>query len=82
MCECYKIGGRFIAEDPDCPEHGTYAQEAERVRDASTGEEWFRALSDDQRSELVGHVPMTGRTFFECDLIDIINAAFEAGKHS
>jgi hypothetical protein len=26
MCECYQIGGRFIAEDPDCPEHGTEAQ--------------------------------------------------------
>jgi uncharacterized small protein (DUF1192 family) len=25
-CECYKIGGRFIAEDPDCPAHGTVAQ--------------------------------------------------------
>jgi hypothetical protein len=25
-CECYKIGGRFIAEDPDCPVHGTEAQ--------------------------------------------------------
>lgn len=23
MCECYQIGGRFIAEDPDCPVHGT-----------------------------------------------------------
>jgi hypothetical protein len=23
MCECYQIGGRFIAEDPDCPIHGT-----------------------------------------------------------
>lgn len=22
MCECYQIGGRFIAEDPDCPIHG------------------------------------------------------------
>lgn len=21
-CECYKIGGPFIAEDPDCPAHG------------------------------------------------------------
>lgn len=21
MCECYQIGGRFIAEDPDCPVH-------------------------------------------------------------
>lgn len=25
-CECYKIGGPFIAEDPDCPVHGTEAQ--------------------------------------------------------
>lgn len=22
-CECYQVGGRFIAEDPDCPAHGT-----------------------------------------------------------
>lgn len=22
MCECYQIGGRFIAEDPGCPVHG------------------------------------------------------------
>lgn len=29
-CECYQIGGRFIAEDPDCPAHGTAAQ-AERA---------------------------------------------------
>lgn len=28
-CECYQIGGRFIAEDPDCPAHGSAAQ-AER----------------------------------------------------
>lgn len=25
MCECYKIGGPFIAEDPDCPVHGRRA---------------------------------------------------------
>lgn len=29
MCECYKIGGPFIAEDPDCPIHGREAQERE-----------------------------------------------------
>ena len=28
-CECYQIGGRFIAEDPDCPEHGIDAQDRE-----------------------------------------------------
>lgn len=36
MCECYQVGGRFIAEDPDCPIHGTEAQwrreELERER--------------------------------------------------
>lgn len=24
-CECHQIGGRFIAEDPDCPVHGREA---------------------------------------------------------
>lgn len=24
-CVCYTIGGPFIAEDPDCPQHGTDA---------------------------------------------------------
>lgn len=26
MCECFQVGGPFIAEDPDCPVHGTEAQ--------------------------------------------------------
>ena len=26
-CECYQIGGRFIAEDPDCLIHGREGQE-------------------------------------------------------
>lgn len=30
-CDCYTIGGPFIAEDPDCPEHGWEAQK-ERER--------------------------------------------------
>ena len=25
-CDCYKVGGPFIAEDPDCPIHGREAQ--------------------------------------------------------
>lgn len=31
MCECYQIGGPFIAEDPDCPVHGVggYAERLE-----------------------------------------------------
>lgn len=31
-CECYQIGGRFIAEDPDCPAHGREAQAREKER--------------------------------------------------
>lgn len=34
-CECYQVGGRFIAEDPDCPAHGRDAQATERSRDRS-----------------------------------------------
>lgn len=30
MCNCYRIGGPFIAEDPDCYEHGTAAKEREQ----------------------------------------------------
>lgn len=33
MCECYQIGGRFIAEDPDCPAHGITAHREEKLRD-------------------------------------------------
>jgi hypothetical protein len=25
-CQCYQIGGPFIAEDPECPVHGIAAQ--------------------------------------------------------
>lgn len=27
MCDCFKIGGPWIAEDPNCPVHGTEAKE-------------------------------------------------------
>lgn len=30
MCQCFQIGGPFIAEDPDCPQHGTARDERER----------------------------------------------------
>ena len=26
MCECYQIGGPWIAEDPSCPVHGSASQ--------------------------------------------------------
>lgn len=28
-CQCYQVGGPFIAEDPDCLRHGTQAQDRE-----------------------------------------------------
>lgn len=31
MCECYTVGGRFIAEDPECPQHGWAAQRQEKI---------------------------------------------------
>lgn len=33
-CQCYRIGGPFIAEDPDCPVHGVTAQAEARRREA------------------------------------------------
>ena len=39
MCDCYVIGGPFIAEDPDCPVHGR-----EAVRKLEEDEERFSAL--------------------------------------
>ena len=27
MCQCFQIGGPFIAEDPNCPVHGVNAQQ-------------------------------------------------------
>lgn len=38
MCECYQIGGPFIAEDPDCPVHGREAQRMEAEREAELAE--------------------------------------------
>ncbi len=31
-CQCYKVGGPFIAEDPDCPRHGRDAQREETLQ--------------------------------------------------
>lgn len=34
-CECFQIGGPFIAEDPDCPAHGRFGlrHDVERLED-------------------------------------------------
>lgn len=42
MCECYKVGGPFIAEDPDCPIHGREAQEREKWAAVEREEEMSR----------------------------------------
>jgi hypothetical protein len=31
QCQCYQVGGPFIAEDPDCPIHGANGMEIEYV---------------------------------------------------
>lgn len=46
MCECFTVGGRFIAEDPDCPTHGVEAQ-----RDAARAE-WESQAKDARIAEL------------------------------
>lgn len=33
-CECHRIGGPWVAEDPDCPRHGVAAQARARELDA------------------------------------------------
>lgn len=33
-CECHRIGGPWVAEDPDCPRHGLAAQARARELDA------------------------------------------------
>lgn len=43
MCDCFKIGGPWIAEDPDCPVHGT-----ERVKE-DTLEDRIEQLEEMQR---------------------------------
>ena len=44
MCECYQIGGRFIAEDPDCPVHGTDARKEQHEREAAIAADRERSI--------------------------------------
>jgi hypothetical protein len=54
MCQCFQIGGPFIAEDPDCPVHGRDAQRREieiddlrdRIREADSVEELRAVMLD------------------------------------
>lgn len=45
MCECYKVGGPFIAEDPDCPVHGTDARRRDEAHDERMAELEARVAS-------------------------------------
>lgn len=57
-CECYKIGGPFIAEDPDCAEHGTeaklrrQAQEEKRAAEQHGLEDRISAMESDLRARI------------------------------
>lgn len=64
-CECYQIGGPFIAEDPDCPAHGT---EAQRRRATSFSEYW--SSLDYETRQRISSMPVFNQLEF----------AFEAGK--
>lgn len=52
-CDCYRIGGPFIAEDPECPEHGWEAKkERERQMRQESEEQQHqeeRELEQEQR---------------------------------
>lgn len=48
-CECHQIGGRFIAEDPDCPAHGTLAQQRQRIEEQEAAEAAQRTADLEQR---------------------------------
>ena len=49
-CECYRIGGPFIAEDPDCPIHGYEAQAREKEERA------YRESEEEKQNELLTRI--------------------------
>jgi hypothetical protein len=78
-CECHQIGGRFIAEDPDCPEHGTQAQAEERRVEQElsiTFEEYISNLLADDEGAFYDIMD----PFKAGDVMAFATAAFEAGK--
>jgi len=50
-CECYQIGGRFIAEDPDCGVHGQAAT-WERERTSQCANELEAALDSEDHERI------------------------------
>lgn len=65
MCDCFKIGGPWIAEDPDCPVHGT-----ERVKEDTREEEKIQALVEalenirDYRSDVSDEIAARSMRFY------------------
>lgn len=54
-CECYQIGGRFIAEDPDCAVHGHAATQAaaqERQRIGEYADQLDAALDSEDHERI------------------------------
>ena len=49
-CECYRVGGPFIAEDPDCPIHGHEAQAREKEETA------HRESEEEKQNELLARI--------------------------
>ena len=49
-CECYRIGGPFIAEDPNCPIHGYEAQAREKEERA------YRESEEEMQNELLARI--------------------------
>lgn len=65
MCECYRVGGRFIAEDPDCPIHGTEAQQyresEERERQSLEDRVEYLEQQVGRLEWIVQHLMQTGK---------------------
>lgn len=55
--ECHMIGGPYIAENPDCPVHGAYAEGTHGDRQEAIREilyrVWLRDLSSDDGYDLI-----------------------------
>ena len=49
-CECYRVGGPFIAEDPNCPIHGYEAQAREKEERA------YRESEEEKQNELLARI--------------------------
>jgi hypothetical protein len=49
MCECYVIGGPWIAEDPNCPVHGYQAQRDAEQRERERADQEEREAEQELR---------------------------------